>query len=102
MEEHKKNRPFCVLGGDIGVFAGGNFEERRQRMRDEKRMIRRFVLDLIAVIVAFVALYLALWMGLRAYAAHLPEIFLGTFRNEVAGGNPDDVAQMPLLSAAGV
>lgn len=64
-------------------------------MRDEKRMLRRFVLDIIAVITAFVAMYLALWMGLRAYAAPLPEIFLGTFRNEFAGGDPDDVAQMP-------
>ena len=63
------------------MFEVGNFEERRIRMRDEKRMLRRFVLDIIAVITAFVAMYLALWMGLRAYAAPLPEIFLGTFLN---------------------
>ena len=64
-------------------------------MRDEKRMLRRFVLDIIAVITAFVAMYLALWMGLTAYAAPLPEVFVGTFRNEFAGGDPDGVAQMP-------
>ena len=39
------------------MFAGGSFEERRRRMKDEKRMIRRFVLDLIAVITAFVGKY---------------------------------------------
>ena len=64
-------------------------------MRDEKSMIRRFVVDLIAVITVFISLNLVLWMGLRAYAAPLPEILMGTFQDEWTGGDPDEVAQMP-------
>ena len=64
-------------------------------MRDGKQIVRRIGLYGMAGILTFVSMFLALWLDSRAYAATLPEIFMGTFQDEWTGGDPDEIAQMP-------
>ena len=65
------------------------------RLVSSRSIIRRIALYVISAVLGFGAMFLGMMLDSRAYAAALPEIFMGTFSNEYTGGDPDEIAQMP-------
>ena len=70
------------------------------RLVRRRSFFRRALMYLVSAIVGFGALFAAMMMDYQAYAAGLPEIFMGTFSDVFVGagnddGSKDEVAQMP-------
>ena len=65
------------------------------RLVSRKRILKRIVMSGISIVLGFGALFLAMMYDSRAYAKTQPEIFMGTFRADYTGQDPDGVAQMP-------
>ena len=80
------------MKGDVRVIVSGS---SGHIVFDEKSLIKRILMYVISAILGFGALFLAIMMDSRAYAATLPEIFMGTFEDAYTGGDPDEIAQMP-------
>ena len=80
------------MKGDVKVIVSG---ETGRLALDESSLIKRILLYLISAILGFGALFLAIMMDSKAYAATLPEIFMGAFEDAYTGGDPDEIAQMP-------
>ena len=80
------------MKGDVKVLVSGS---SGHIVFDEKSLIKRILMYVISAILGFGALFLAIMMDSRAYAATLPEIFMGTFEDAYTGGDPDEIAQMP-------
>ena len=61
---------------------------------DNKRKKLGIFWYVFALIFVFLTIFSAIFISSRAYAAALPEIFMGTF-NDVYTGSDDGVAQQP-------
>lgn len=100
-----------VIEGEVAVVItkirgkGGNEQMRKDgkividghagRLVSNRSIIKRIALYVISAILGFGAMFLAMMLDFRAYAAALPEIFMGTFQDKYTGGDPDEIAQMP-------
>ena len=66
------------MKGDVKVIVSG---ETGRLVLDESSLIKRILMYVISAILGFGALFLAIMMDSRAYAATLPEIFMGAFED---------------------
>ena len=66
------------MKGDVKVIVSGS---SGHIVFDEKSLIKRILMYVISAILGFGALFLAIMMDSRAYAATLPEIFMGAFED---------------------
>ena len=76
------------MKGDVKVIVSG---ETGRLVLDESSLIKRILMYVISAILGFGALFLAIMMDSRAYAATLPEIFMGTFEDAYTVGDPDEI-----------